>query len=191
MKDNEFKIYIMLTQTNTVFSKMIKLYTKAPYNHVSIGLDKNLNYLYSFGRRKLTKPWNAGLVKENIIGGVYSAFKETECEVYKIDVTFKQFYEVSKHITSFLEEYEKYRYNFIGLIPMMLDLPYNRKYHFACSQFVSKILKESGVMNFEKDTSLVTPDDFRQINKMNLIYKGKLKDYCRNNISLSFIQNAI
>ena len=44
------KIYIILTHTGTMLSKIIKKYTKDEFSHVSIALDKELNRMYSFGR---------------------------------------------------------------------------------------------------------------------------------------------
>lgn len=35
------KIYILLTDTGTLFTRLIKLYTKKPYNHASISLILN------------------------------------------------------------------------------------------------------------------------------------------------------
>ena len=44
------KIYIVLTYSGTPLAKIIKLYTKKDYSHVSISLDKKLTKMYSFGR---------------------------------------------------------------------------------------------------------------------------------------------
>ena len=43
----EKRIYILLSHSGSLFSKAINIYTKAPYTHVSIAFDKNLNELYS------------------------------------------------------------------------------------------------------------------------------------------------
>ena len=64
-------IYILLTDTGTWFSKLVKFYTKAPYNHASISLDDNLEELYSFGRKVYFNPLSAGFVKEALNQGVY------------------------------------------------------------------------------------------------------------------------
>lgn len=37
------KIYIVLTHTGTILSKIVKWYTKKDFSHVSISLDKELN----------------------------------------------------------------------------------------------------------------------------------------------------
>ena len=50
------KVYIVLTQTGTILSRAVKLYTGKQYNHASIALDEELEELYSFGR---VNPYNA------------------------------------------------------------------------------------------------------------------------------------
>ncbi|MCL1950335.1 MAG: hypothetical protein FWF59_11445 [Turicibacter sp.] len=46
------EIYIVLTKTSSVASKLIGCYTKKPYSHVSIAFDKELKQVYSFGRKR-------------------------------------------------------------------------------------------------------------------------------------------
>ena len=43
-------IYLILTYTGTVLSKIIKNYTKDEVSHVSISLDVELKQMYSFAR---------------------------------------------------------------------------------------------------------------------------------------------
>lgn len=45
----EGKIYLLLSDTGTVLTKLIKTYTKMPYNHASIAFDSKLREVYSFG----------------------------------------------------------------------------------------------------------------------------------------------
>ena len=80
----ERNIYILLTDTGTWFSRMIKCYTKAPYNHASISLDENLEELYSFGRKVYYNPLSGGFVKEGVDRGVFLYKKNTKCIIYKM-----------------------------------------------------------------------------------------------------------
>ena len=59
------KIYIILTNTGTVISRIVKIYTRKKYGHVSIALDKKLKNMYSFGRLKATNPFIGGFVHES------------------------------------------------------------------------------------------------------------------------------
>ena len=162
--------------TGTRFSKILKLATNKEFTHVSIALDEGLNELYSFGRKHLTLPFIAGFVKEGIDKGVFKKY-DTSCEVLELDITPEQFKLVKDEITKYINAYDKYRYNLIGLPFMWFDIPYERKNHFVCSQFVASVLTFSGVYEFEKSWTLIRPMDFKYIENIKTIYKGKLQSY--------------
>ena len=67
-------IYIILTQSGTLFSKAIKLHTRDPYNHASISFDKSLEIMYSFGRKRRYNPIDTGFIEENFNRGLYPYF---------------------------------------------------------------------------------------------------------------------
>lgn len=66
MVSNEKEMYILLTDTGTLLSKLIKCFTNAPYNHVSIVFDKRLDEVYSFGRKEPRNPFIAGFIREDV-----------------------------------------------------------------------------------------------------------------------------
>ena len=45
------RIYVVLSDSGSVVSKLLRLFTKAKYNHVSLSLREDLSEMYSFGRR--------------------------------------------------------------------------------------------------------------------------------------------
>ena len=59
-------IYLIITYTGTLPAKLIKLYTKNEYSHISISLDKELNEMYSFARKNPYNFLNAGMIQEYI-----------------------------------------------------------------------------------------------------------------------------
>ena len=87
MKTKTRKIYIVLTYTGTILSKIIRVYTKAEFCHVSLSLDKRLNKMYSFGRLNPYNPFIGGFVHEGINIGTFKRFKNTKAEIYEIEVT--------------------------------------------------------------------------------------------------------
>ncbi|MTI67874.1 MAG: hypothetical protein FH753_14910 [Firmicutes bacterium] len=171
------EIYILLTHTNTLFSNIIKVYTKARYNHVSISLNGEFSEVYSFGRKFYLNPFYAGFVKEDLDNGVYSYFQDTESVIYSLKITEKQYVNLYNCINDFKKDSNRYRYNLLGLIGVTLNRPINRKYHYFCSQFVSSILKKSGVSLFNKPIGLVTPGDFQECLELKPIYSGKLNSF--------------
>ena len=56
------KTYIILTYTGTILSKIVKIYTKKEYSHVSISLDSDLTQMYSFGRLNPYNPFIGGIL---------------------------------------------------------------------------------------------------------------------------------
>ncbi|MEH7354936.1 hypothetical protein V7150_15370 [Neobacillus drentensis] len=172
------KIYVLLTDTGTIFTKIIKLFTKKPHNHASIVIDDHFNKVYSFGRRNPRNPFVAGFVQENIRGGL---FRNADCAIYCVTITEKQFQKIIAKIREMEEHKNKYRYNLIGLIAVMLNLEINRENAYFCSHFVAALLEESGIpIKRQKPLSLVTPQDIKESASLELIYEGKLSSYVQN-----------
>lgn len=171
------EIYILLTHTGTNFSNIIRSYTKSEYTHVSLGLNKELTELYSFGRKNPTNPIFGGFVKENLNGGVFEYFKETTCSVYSLKIPYSSYMKINQMLSQFLAEKDKYKYSLFGLFGIMFNTPIERDNAFFCSQFVSHILKEAGLCLFDKPCGLIQPTDFEKIEGTQLIYKGKLSNY--------------
>ncbi len=162
--------------TGTKFSRFLQIMTKKEFTHVSIALDKDLNQLYSFGRRSMLIPLIAGFVKEGIDKGVYKKY-DTSCEILELEVTEQQYLDVKDEISKYIIAYDKYRYNLMGLPFMWFDIPYERENHLVCSQFVASILNLSGIYEFKKSWTLIKPMDFYEIKGVKSIYKGKLQNY--------------
>lgn len=177
-------IYILLTHSGSLLSKCINVYTKEPYTHVSISLDEELKELYSFGRLKPRNPIIAGFVKEDIFNGTYARFPETKCALYSLDINELQYRKLIRKLQRFKRDGDKYGYNLIGLIGVMVNYPVERKYNYFCSQFVSSLLKSSGIKLIDKDSGLTSPRDFRECKELNLVYEGKLQNY---NLKQSYI----
>ena len=172
-------IYLVLTATGTLFSRCIGLYTKARYNHVSLCLDSEINEFYSFGRKFRWFPLIGGFVVEHIDSGVFKAFGNTTCAIYKLDVCDEQYEILKQSVDRFISNKKKYGYNLLGLLGVMMNIPLRRRNKYFCTQFVSTMLQESGVHYFGKDPSLVTPHDFFDIEELVPIYEGRLCDLGR------------
>jgi hypothetical protein len=168
------KIYILLTDTETILTKLIKSYTKKPYNHASIAFDAELIEVYSFGRKTAENPFIGGFVRENIDSIL---FKHANCAIYSLTITDDEFQKTYQYIQEIEAKKEHYRYNFIGLFGVLFKKPIKRKNAFFCSQFVASVLKEGGVIDFEKDLSLVEPSELTHSANFQLIFEGRLNGY--------------
>ena len=187
-RQESYKIYIVLTYSGTFLSRCIKTYTGEPYSHVSVSLNVKLNNMYSFGRKYYKNPFIGGFVEESINKGVYGKFKNTTCAVYSLKINEIQYNNLRNLLYKFEINRERYGYNLLGLLGVILNTPIKRKYKFFCSQFVATLLDYSGLHIFNKPASLVSPKDFRYCSKMTLIYEGRLNDYKVNYEELSDIR---
>ena len=185
----EKKIYILLTDTGTILTRLIKSYTKKPYNHASIAFDAELIEVYSFGRKTAKNPFIGGFVREDLHSVL---FKQADCAIYSLTITNDEFQKMYRYIQEIASKKENYRYNFIGLFGVLFKKPIKRKNAFFCSQFVASVLKESKIIDFEeKDLSLVKPSDLTYSANFQLVFEGRLKDYQNRDIlkeSMSLIQ---
>jgi hypothetical protein len=157
------EVYIMLTDTGTWLNRIVKRYTHAPYNHASIGLDENLDGLYSFGRKVPTNPFYGGFVKEDVVKGTFRYYPNTKCVIYRMIVEEKEYKKIKKVIRKFEKLQKKYTFNLIGLLAVAIHKPIKRRKAYFCSQFVAEVFKQAGMDLFEKDSGLVKPDDFRKL----------------------------
>ena len=85
------KIYLVLTHTGTMLSRIIKTFTRDEFTHSSISLDIDLKQLYSFGRLNPYNPFVGGFVHEAIDNGTFKRFYNTQAKIYALDVTDVQY----------------------------------------------------------------------------------------------------
>ncbi|MGE7825507.1 hypothetical protein [Paenibacillus sp. NPDC093718] len=170
-------VFILLTNTGTLFTKVIQGYTRAPYNHASISFNRELSELYSFGRKNPNNPLNGGFVKEDLKTGTFSKYPNTTCVIYELQVSERDIAKMKRVLQAFIRKDKKYFYNILGVLGIALKEPIEFSNSYFCSQFVAEILKRSGVRLWDKLPALVTPDDFRQSERLQLIYEGKLSEY--------------
>lgn len=175
------KGYILLTDTRSVLTRLIRLYTKEPYNHASIAFDPELSEVYSFGRKSERNPFIGGFVKEDLKSRL---LVEANCAIYSFEATEDQLDKMREYVREMAEKKSQYRYNFLGLFGFIINKPIDRKNHFFCSQFVASVLAEGHVLMFSKPLALIAPSDFRNLVNFELVYQGRLMDYKVNRKNL-------
>lgn len=169
----ERKVYIVLSDTGTLFTRLIKLYTKKDYNHASISFERSLNEVYSFGRKRPNNPFIGGFVKENIHDAL---FKSATCEIYSCTVSEEQFHKMKHFIAEVESQQHRFRYNFLGLIAIVLNKQLKRDYAYFCSEFVAAVLYKGNLVEFQKPLSFVSPHDLQQLKNFHLESQGRLAD---------------
>ncbi len=155
------KIYIILTHTGTILSKIIKEFTKDEFSHVSIALDKELNRMYSFGRLNPYNAFYGGFVHEYINEGTFKRFYKTRAKIYSLEISDEQYEEISKNIIKFEQSKDKYKFNTVGLFAVGIHKRIQKENRFYCAEFVKYILEKSGIKT--KLPEIIKPEDFKKL----------------------------
>jgi hypothetical protein len=171
------KVYIMVAQAGTVVSKVIKLFTKSPYNHVSIGLDESLTYFWSFARKLRYFPIIGGFVREQLKEGIYKNHPETKCIIYSLEVDDETYDRVEALIDHYIKHRKEYHYNLAALFGGLIKRPYHFDKRHTCAEFVAVVLQESGAYQFSKPLPLTRPDEIMKIKGLQVLFEGKMIDF--------------
>ena len=172
-------IYFIFTDTGTNLSRIINYYTKQSLNHVSIAFDNELSEVYSFGRKNPKNPFSGGFVREDIRSDF---LKNANCAVYSFNLTKTESTVILNNIKEIEAEKNNYRYNFIGLIGVLLQIEIRRKRAFFCSEFIATVLNDTDSITLSKPNCFITPSDIRNEIGMDLVYQGRLGDYQRDSV---------
>ncbi len=170
------RIYIVLSQTGTLPSKLIRLATGAEFNHTSISVSKDLSKMYSFGRRHPYNPFWGGFVNECPSKGTFKRFPNTKAVIFEVDVSEETYQSISSQLEEMMSDQNKYHYNYVGLVLAWARIARKKKNCYFCSEFVSELLIKNNVVDSDMLPEVVYPMNFMDL-QFQQIYKGRLLDY--------------
>jgi hypothetical protein len=177
-----YPIYIVLVEGVTIFSKAVKAYTHGPFSHAAICIDNTFKKMYSFNISG----------SEGKLGGlsIEDAKKypqDSKLGVFAIFVKEKDYYTIQ----NLLERYEKNKknttYSFLNILTLLSNKSFKMDFSMICSEFVDNILKYTNIDIVDKESPLVTPNDFYSASKSNKkiykMYEGKVKNFSPKSIA--------
>ena len=150
-------IYILLTRSGTLLSKLVYAATGASYTHASMAFDAELSCLYSSTRKNGYTMFPAGPSKEYLNKGVFRLRDNAPCALYALEVSDEAYSHALHRAEEFMRHSEEYSFNILGLILCALHIRWQRRRHYFCSQFVSEVLEQSGALALPKDSTLMHP----------------------------------
>ncbi len=167
-------VYILLTRSNTIMSRLVHLFTHAHYTHVSISLSLTDAHFYSFGRKNISRPLPAGFIKEPLAAGFFGSHPETECTLLALSVDDGVFDLIQRRLSNMEQIAGVYRYNLLGVLFCYFGIARSRRRHYFCSQFVGDVLDRSGAAVLPKPSSLMRPMDYTGLDNMKTVYTGNI-----------------
>ena len=171
------KVYIVLSQTGTALSKILKLITGAEYNHASISLDGTLHELYSFGRVYPRNPVIGGFVRESKNSGTFKRFCKTKIIVLQTEVSDDIYCKMQNYLCYMYKRKKEFGYNYRGLFLAAVHVNAAHKNHYYCSEFVRHFLIKYGINDFMTYNTIVKPMDFLKLQKWDVVYQGEMQAY--------------
>jgi|CeladaMinimDraft_18_1061708.scaffolds.fasta_scaffold00739_6 hypothetical protein len=172
-------VYVVLTDTGTLFSRSIRCWTGKPLNHASIALDPDLDEIYSFGRLRPNNPLVAGFARERVWGSlIRRADSHTPCAIYRCRLGRTAWLKLLAELERFRREAPRYGYNLAGLLAVAAGVEWRRPDKFFCSQFVAHLFAAAGAPLTRKPPELTTPHDIGTSARLELVYRGDLREYC-------------
>ena len=169
------QIYFVLTRTGTIVSKIVQCFMKDEYSHVSLSLDKELNYMYSFGRLNPYNTFYGGFIHEYTDKGTFKRFYKTKARIIEFNITDNQYESLKSQISEFEKKKRKYKFNTKGLFAVYINKRVERENYFYCAEFVKHILENANIeLNLPK---IIRPEHFKEIKDGKIIYEGLLREY--------------
>lgn len=184
MKD----IYIILSQTGSIISRIIRLATGDRYTHASIGFSEDGGVMYSFGRKFPHNPWYGGFVRESTAFGTMKRFRKADSAVLRIPVDDETYERVRSHILSMYSRRRSYGYNYIGLLLAKFGISYRWENHYYCSEFVKEVLERFHLASVGELAPIVRPVEFLNLHCGELLFRGRLCDFAGQTVFADAIE---
>lgn len=168
---NNPKLYVLLTDTGTGFSKLSKWITEDPYNHVSLALDAELDHVYTYALKTSHNGSRGGLKRETL-----DILKGARYSLYEMTVTPEMYQKVVQRIDELESRIEETRYNHFGLLNALTGkvlIKSEGMDAMICSHFLAAILAEVGVEFFKnRDHSTIKPYEFAKSKLLKHVRRG-------------------
>ena len=156
--DDLHPVYILLTHSSTLLANIIKKFTGDKYSHAAICFDPSFKEFYTFGRKKS----GGGFAIESPYIDFYKERPEVPYGIYCVFVTSAQLKEMKKKLQVFIDNEDKYKYHFAGLIKIAFGKESENDTHYFCSGFVVDILQAGGLSKARSYT-LYKPQDLTHL----------------------------
>lgn len=166
-------IYIAFVDTPGFFAGIIRTVLKQKYIHVVISMDERLEEAYSIGRRNPQVPFFAGFEREDK-NSILEKFPDADYMVCSVSCSETQREQVRAILHHAYAQRYRYHYTILGLPLILFQIPFRQKFSHTCSSYLAKVLEMTGIWQWKKDTSIVTPKDFYEDMDKKIIYEGPL-----------------
>lgn len=174
MKKN---VYLVLSQTGTLLSLIIKVLKRSRLNHASVCFEDDFSEMYSFGRLDYANPFIGGFVKESPDYGTMRHFPLTWSEIFAFEVEEEVYNRLISMTNKMYENRKSYKYNYKGLFLGIFNVASHTPYRYYCSEYVAMVLREASLIPKDALMGVVKPMDMYALPGATLVYAGPLRHF--------------
>lgn len=167
-------LYIFLTRTESIVSRIVHFFTNDTYTHSAIAFDEELKDIYSSARKNGIKMFPAGPCREHLDRGFYARVGRTPCAVLELRVSDEVYRRAKAEINWFMEHQDEFKFNALGIIACKFGIAWQRRNKFFCSQFVAEILRRSKAAELPKENCLMRPGDYIFLPRIKKVFEGDI-----------------
>lgn len=175
MENSQKNLYVLLTRSDTIVSRLIHWVTDDDYTHCSLGFDRNCTEMFSFARIHRHFIFPGGFVRENINTGVIGGYPDALCALFELTVSHEAHEKVKRSIELFLSAKKTPPYDVLGVFRCYKGRESADNGKYFCSRFVAEILGQAGAITLKKPASLYRPADFSTHTELDCLYVGTVK----------------
>ena len=132
-------VYVLLSRTHTGIGKIIRMFMRGRYNHVSLALDNSLLTMYSFARLHIDAPLAGGFLTETPAHYLYGGH-DAEIKLHEVEMTEPEYADFRRELARFLNDPRHMIYNLLDA----LYLPFGRRKRISdahtCVSFAAHML---------------------------------------------------
>ena len=161
-------VFIILTASENLFAKTIRLFTKSNFSHATIALNSELDKLFSFDARGFVDDGLTELTKVSTTY-YYSA--------YMFICTQDEYNIINNIIEGFEAQKDSFKYSIKGIINFIFGKKTEYEGEWFCSEFVSYLVNAASPNTLKKHYSLYSPEDLRHTHKFIKLDEGLIKNF--------------
>jgi TusA-related sulfurtransferase len=168
------ELYVLLTDTPTVFSKISKAVTGDPYNHVSLAFDRELENVFTYALKTLDNGFKGGFKRED-----RKVLRGSRYSLYSVTLPSDTIRKVKSRVIDIEKKKLETSYNHFGLINAVLGRELFRAEateSMICSHFVAAIFEDAGIQLFKnKASAVIRPYDFVKSKLLKHVERGTIR----------------
>ena len=137
--DNQSKLYIMISRTDTGVGKLIRKVTGFPYNHVSVTLDPTFRNWVSFARYQKATPLYGGFIREPVERFLAKG-ERIDVRIFAVDVSPERYRRLEALFALAGTQDPGLRYNLFALVTLSFGVDFPITGAYTCLGFANRLL---------------------------------------------------